>query len=72
MSAKGEPTNEPSQRVAYTLGEFAAMMGKERTWAYRQVQAGRLKVITGYGTMMVPATEIQRLLGEATTQEPQG
>ncbi len=37
------------------------MMGRERTWAYRQVQQGRIRAITGFGAMMIPASEIKRI-----------
>lgn len=49
-------------RRAYSLQETAAFFGKDRTWAYRQVKAGRINVITGYGAMLVPASEIERIL----------
>jgi predicted DNA-binding transcriptional regulator AlpA len=49
-------------RRACSIEETAAFFGKERSWAYRQVKAGRIKVITGYGAMLVPAAEIDRIL----------
>lgn len=52
-------------RRAYSLQETAAFFGKERTWAYRQVKAGRIKAITGYGAMMVSASEIERILNSS-------
>ncbi len=54
-----------SSRKVYSLEETASFFGKERSWAYRQVKAGRLKVITGYGAMLVPRTEIERILNSA-------
>lgn len=53
------------ERVSYSFAEFAEMVGKERTWVYRQVSKGRIKAITGFGTAMIPATEIQRIFGQA-------
>lgn len=53
------------ERVSYSFAEFAAMAGKERTWTYRQVQKGRLRAITGYGTAMIPASEVERIFGKA-------
>ena len=50
-------------RVAYDFDETAKMFGHDRTWVYRQVKAGRIKAITGYGKMMIPAAEIQRIAG---------
>jgi hypothetical protein len=51
--------------MAYTLDETAAMFGKHRSWAYRQVKTKQLKVITGYGAMLVPRSEIERILNSA-------
>ena len=48
------------------MEETAAFFGKDRTWAYRQVKAGRIKAITGYGAMLVSASEIERILNSAT------
>jgi len=38
------------------------MVGKQRSWVYRQVEAGRLKAITGFGAAMIPASEVERFL----------
>ena len=50
-------------RVSYSFAEFSAMLGKERTWTYRQVAKGRIRAITGYGTAMIPASELERIFG---------
>lgn len=57
----------PSQRATLTPEEFAAAFGKQKVWAYRQCYAGRVKAITGYGNMMIPRSEIGRILNSATT-----
>lgn len=55
-----------SERAAYTPSEFAALHGKSPTWGYRQIYAGRVRVITGLGgLMMIPASELKRLQSEA-------
>ena len=59
-----DPLHDKS-RMAYTLEETAAMFGKHRSWAYRQVRTKQLKVITGYGAMLVPRSEIERILNSA-------
>jgi hypothetical protein len=53
------------KRVSYSFAEFAEMVGKERTWVYRQVAKNRIKSITGFGAAMIPATEIERIFGKA-------
>lgn len=32
------------RKIAYTLAEFAALFGMERTWAYRLLYAGKIMV----------------------------
>jgi hypothetical protein len=49
------------KRVSYSFAEFADMVGKERTWVYRQVAKGRIRAITGFGAAMIPASEIERI-----------
>lgn len=52
-------------KVTYTPAEFAEVFGKERTWAYRQLYAGKVKAITKLGRTMIPKSEVDRLLKEA-------
>ena len=52
------------ERVSYSFAEFAEMVGKERTWVYRQVQKGRLRAVTGFGAAMIPASEVERIFGK--------
>ena len=52
------------ERVSYSFAEFAEMVGKERTWVYRQVSKGRIRAITGFGAAMIPAAEIERIFGK--------
>lgn len=51
------------ERVSYSFAEVAEMVGKERTWVYRQVQKGRIRAITGFGAAMIPASEVERIFG---------
>ena len=57
-------TTATPRRKAYTLAEFAQFFGRHRSWAYRQARENRIKTITGFGAEMVPAHEIDRILGE--------
>jgi Helix-turn-helix domain len=52
------------ERVSYSFAEFAEMVGKERTWVYRQVAKGRIRAITGFGSAMIPTSEIDRIFGK--------
>jgi hypothetical protein len=56
-------TKKPGKRVSYSFAEFAEMVGKERTWIYRQVKKGRIRAITGFGAAMIPASEVERIFG---------
>jgi hypothetical protein len=52
-------------RVAFSPGEFAALFGKSQTWGYRQIYVGKVKTITEYGRILIPAAEVERVLGTA-------
>lgn len=52
-------------QVTYTPAEFAKVFGKERTWAYRQLYAGKVQAITELGRTLIPKKEVDRLLAEA-------
>jgi hypothetical protein len=53
------------ERVAFSPGEFAALFGKSQTWGYRQIYAGKVKTITEHGRILIPAKEVERILGTA-------
>ena len=55
-----------SDRIAYSPAEFAALFGKDQSWAYRKIYAKQLKIITSLGNMMIPASEVDRVLGLAS------
>ena len=58
---------KPSERVVLTPTEFASIFGRHYTWAYRQIYAGRVKVISKLGRMMIPRSEVDRLLQSTET-----
>lgn len=60
----------PTKRVAYSPAELAAACGKHPTWSYRLIYAGKLKVITDFGRMLIPAAELDRVLGQAKPYDP--
>jgi hypothetical protein len=60
---------KPTDRVAFSPGEFAALFGKSQTWGYRQIYAGKVKTITEYGRILIPAAEVERILGKAGTYD---
>jgi hypothetical protein len=56
-------------RVAFTPGEFAAGFGRSETWGYRQLYSGRVKAIHVSGRLLIPKSEIDRLLAEAAVYD---
>lgn len=54
-------------RVAFSPGEFASLFGKSQTWGYRQIYAGKVKTVTEIGRILIPAAEVERILGKAGT-----
>ena len=57
----------PLDRVAFSPGEFASLFGKSQTWGYRQIYAGKVKTVTELGRILIPAVEVERVLGKAGT-----
>lgn len=58
-------------RTAYSPAEFSAACGKSKTWAYRLLYSGKLKAVTQFGHILIPATEMDRLLSAAKPYDPQ-
>ncbi|MDF1815631.1 MAG: helix-turn-helix domain-containing protein [Verrucomicrobiales bacterium] len=54
--------NTDPEKVALTPAEFASLFGKSQSWGYRQLYAGKVKALTGYGRVLIPASEVERLL----------
>lgn len=54
-----------AERAALTPAEFARLFGHDQSWGYRQIYAKKVRVITGYGRMMIPKGEVERLQKEA-------
>lgn len=61
--------NEATDRKAYTVAEFAALFGRNRSWAYRQIRLGRVRAVSGYGKLLIPKSEVHRILNEQDQPE---
>lgn len=55
-----------AEREAYTPKQFAALFGRGETWGYRQLYAGRVKALQGLGRLLIPRSEVRRILTGAT------
>lgn len=53
------------ERVAFSPAEFAKLFGKSQIWGYRQIYAGKVKAITEYGRIQIPAAEVEAILKTA-------
>ena len=53
------------ERRAFSPGEFAKLFGKSQTWGYRQIYAGKIKAITEFGRILIPAAEVEAVLKTA-------
>jgi hypothetical protein len=65
-----QPAPPAVTRRAYTCPEFAAQFGKGKQWAYKLVAAGKVKVLRGYGGLLIPVEEVDRLVTEASKETP--
>ena len=57
-------------RVAFTPSEFAALFGRHPSWGYRQLYSGRVTAITSMGRVLIPQSELERVLGLAERYNP--
>jgi predicted site-specific integrase-resolvase len=61
-----------SEKVVLTPAEFASLFGRHYTWAYRQIYAGKIKVLSKIGRIMIPRSEVERLLQGKETYNGKG
>jgi hypothetical protein len=57
-------------RAAYSPKEFAASCGRHPTWAYRLLYAGKVRALTDLGRILIPASELERVLSGAALYDP--
>jgi hypothetical protein len=58
-------------RAAYSSAEFAGAFGRHPTWAYRLLYNGKLTAITELGRILIPASELDRIMAFAKPYDPQ-
>jgi excisionase family DNA binding protein len=63
---------EPEKRAAFRIPLFAELVGLKRGTIYDMIRKGELRVITIRGRYRVPATELDRLLGQAPVKPDEG
>jgi hypothetical protein len=57
-------------RAAYSPAEFAASCGRHASWAYRLLYANKIRAVTELGRILIPASELERVLGLAEPYNP--
>jgi hypothetical protein len=62
--------NQRVNRAAYSPAEFAATCGRHPTWTYRLLYSGKIHAITGLGRILIPASELDRVLNLAQPYDP--
>lgn len=51
---------------ALTADQFGKRLGKNSAWVRRMVHSGKLSAIRGWGEMMIPTCEIDRIMESAS------
>jgi hypothetical protein len=57
-------------RAALSPREFAAACGRHPSWAYRLLYSGKICAITELGRLLIPASELERVLSLAQPYDP--
>lgn len=57
-------------RAAFSPREFAAACGRHPSWAYRLLYAQKIRAVTDFGRILIPASELERVLGTAEPYNP--
>ena len=61
QNSKGRDDSIP--KLAYTPAEAGAAIGRDKSWIYRQIYTGNLRVSASFGRRaMIPATELERFV----------
>lgn len=62
--------NGLAERRAYTIAQAAELLGVHKVSVYRRLYSGELKVLKGFGQLMIPAAELNRFLNDVTAYTP--
>jgi hypothetical protein len=62
--------DKSTKRAAYSPAEFAASCGRHPSWAYRLLYGGKVRALTDFGRILIPASELERVLSSAAPYDP--
>lgn len=57
-------------RLGYSPSEFARACNRHPSWGYRRVYSGDVNVITNLGRLLIPASEVERVMATAEPYNP--
>ena len=64
------PKDQSITRAAYSPAEFAATCGRHPSWADRLLYGGKIRAVTQLGRILIPASELERVLSLAEPYDP--
>lgn len=59
-----------NQRLGYSPAQFARACGKHPSWGYRALYANKVKAVTNLGRILIPASEVERVMATAQPYNP--
>ena len=57
-------------RAGYSPSEFARFFNKHPSWCYRQLYSGKVRAVTSLGRILIPASELDRVMATAKPYNP--
>jgi hypothetical protein len=70
MSPPENAGRKSTRRAAYSPAEFAASCGRHPSWCYRLLYRGKIRALTDLGHILIPASELERVLSNAAPYNP--
>ena len=55
---------------AYTIAQAAKMLGVHKVSVYRRIYEGKLKVLSGFGRLMISEGELEKFLNKVEIHTP--
>ncbi len=70
-SHRSENETVATERAAFSPREFGAKLGRSPSTVYRLLYSQKLRCITEFGRILIPASELDRVLNSAEAYDPQ-
>ena len=70
MSPPESAGRKSIRRAAYSPAEFAATCGRHPSWCYRLLYRGKIRALTELGRILIPVSELERVLSLAQPYDP--